>query len=258
MAWVKEFGAVSGSASSVDVTVPAGGVAAGSTLILAAVAGDALDSITDDGGNTWTILGAENVGATSTHVALAYCVVTTPLAENDVITVNETSGTTTRWAITVQNFSEAITSVDGGDWFDNGGSSTAVLTAGDATTNDTSGLIFAGFALVNPGRTFTAGASFTAGTKQASTVGSGDRAVVAQWRYVGSGTYDTPASLNSSGTWVGMSQGFGLDAGSPPTGTVVAKVWNGSSWDVAVPRRWNGSSWDEAAPRVYDGSDWEG
>ena len=37
----------------------------------------------------------------------------------------------------------------------------------------------------------------------------------------------------------------------------ICKVWNGSSWVVALPKIWNGTSWVDAQARVWDGSEWK-
>jgi hypothetical protein len=37
----------------------------------------------------------------------------------------------------------------------------------------------------------------------------------------------------------------------------ICKIWNGSSWVVALPKVWNGSSWVNAQARIWDGSEWK-
>jgi len=37
----------------------------------------------------------------------------------------------------------------------------------------------------------------------------------------------------------------------------ICKVWNGSSWVVALPKAWNGTSWVDAQARIWDGSQWK-
>jgi hypothetical protein len=37
----------------------------------------------------------------------------------------------------------------------------------------------------------------------------------------------------------------------------ICKVWNGSSWVVALPKVWNGTSWVDAQARIWDGSQWK-
>ena len=37
----------------------------------------------------------------------------------------------------------------------------------------------------------------------------------------------------------------------------ICKVWNGSTWVVALPKVWNGTSWVNAQARIWDGSEWK-
>jgi hypothetical protein len=37
----------------------------------------------------------------------------------------------------------------------------------------------------------------------------------------------------------------------------ICKLWNGSSWVVALPKVWNGTSWVDAQARIWDGSQWK-
>lgn len=209
MSHVAEFTNASGPGAAIGVAVS--GINIGDTLCLgAAVISSGSDfTITDDAGNTW-ILSSGTVSATTTHGILAYCAVESVPTE---ITVTDNSGTATRWAVAVEQFNDEYTSVAGSDSFDNGGNSTAVLSAGTVTTDDSNSLVFVAYCLVNSGRVFTQGAGFSVGSKVISTGGSGERAIVCQWRYASAGSHTTEASLNSGGTWIGLSQGLGLDDG---------------------------------------------
>lgn len=223
MTHVGEFStAGAGSAASGVLTVPAGGVSVGETLFVgvASIAPGTV-SATDDAGNTYTLDQSRTITSATSHIALLHTVVTSALAENDEITV-AFGATVTRWAIQAQYFDDEVTSVDTGDWGDNGGAGTTALDMGDPASDDTSGLYVVAVNMLNVGRTFTPGAGWTAGTKVQSTVGTGDRAIQMMWR-TGTGAQSATATFNTSGSFVGASQGYGLDAG-PSTTPLVAMV----------------------------------
>ena len=218
MTRILDFGGGSTGNTPTTVTVPSPGVAVGETIVVAvgvlngSLVTNPATTITDSGGNEYAVVTTAQMTGSTTGVLLAYSVATHALASGATITFTP-GNDPSRTAVSVQVFDEEVTSRGTSD-SGVAETATATLTAGSPSSTDTAALYVAAWCLVNSGRTFTPGAGWTAGTKQVSTNGSGDRAIVVQSRY-GDGTLTTPATLNSSGTWIGVSIGLGLDEAPP-------------------------------------------
>ena len=265
MAWVKEASNVSSASSATCVvTVPTGGFPSGHLLVVGAVAvvsgaSNPNLTVTDSQGNTWvndrTIA---PITGQNTYVTLTSTIVTTTLNAGDTITVTGAGNTPNRIAVTIQEFDDTISGKDTGSTNDNGGTSSASVNSGSFTTANADNLIVNVVGLVSAARIPTAGTNYTLGTKVASTNGTGDRAVYAQWRYVTStGSYTTPSTLNTGSIYGSLGQGYIISTGGgggPRTGK--AKVWNGSAWVSHPVKVWNGSSWVEHPAKGHDGTQW--
>src|SRR5690348_16009502 len=111
MAWVKEFSGISNTAatSTLAVTVPAGGVAAGHFLVLGIAnsgTGTATWGVTDSRSNTWTVNLSDQVTTTGNTGTMATCVLTTSLQAGDTITMTSSTGTIDRIAASFQEFDD--------------------------------------------------------------------------------------------------------------------------------------------------------
>lgn len=260
MAWVKEFSGISNTSATntLVVTVPAGGVSAGHFLALGiSSSGTGLPTwnITDSRSNTWTVHGVDQVAALGNFGTLASCVLTTTLQAGDIITITSTSGVVDRMAAGIEEFDDIVTGIDTMSTNDNGGASSAAPTSLNFTTTQNDELLIGVINMVSAGRVYTATAPWTQGTKILTTSGSGDRAVVVQWRTVSStGSYAASGTFNSSATYSMLAAGFRTTGAVPRTGK--AKVWNGSAWVSHPAKVWNGSAWVDHPMKAWDGANW--
>lgn len=259
--FVAEFGAVSGAGGNVsEVQIPVPGtIPAGDSLVVSVVTlstgGPNMSiSASDSKSNVWTHLATEVVGATFTSAHLAYCRVTTELTSSDTITITYPLSTTSRSAISVAQFNDVLTH-DVGEGGNSDTSTTVLVTDPTAVTAEASELVFGAFGLVNAGRVFTATNGFTGLTKLVSDGGSGNRAIVPEYKYVGTtGAQTANGTLDVGGTWAGLVQTFTLAAA--PSRSGMPKVWNGNAWVQQSAKVWNGSSWVEHRMKSWDGSSW--
>jgi hypothetical protein len=196
-------------------------------------------TVADPRGNTWTVAASVNAASTTT-LHLFVCRVATALLVGDVITV--TSGTSvTRMAVGVEDFTDTTYGAD--KTATNTGSSASLSSGVTAATIQANELIVGAFALTNSGRTFTAAGSFTAATKVVSSGGSGDRAVVVEWKYVTStGTQEATGTLNSSGGYAGAVATLKSVNDAPGVTALTAYEWNGTSLVALTPYRWTGAA----------------
>lgn len=264
MAWVKEFSGISNTpvTNTLQVTVPAGGVPAGHFLVLGIAhrgTGTPTWAVTDSRSNTWTInptFGTDLIGATADGGVMATCVVATTLLAGDTITMTSSTGTIDRIAACFEEFDDNVTQVaaDAGSTNDNGGAQGNVLTSGTFNTTQNDELLIGVLNMVSIGRVFTQDAPWTAGTKIATSSGSGDRAVVVVWRTVSStGTYAATGTFNTSAFYSFLAAGYKIST-TPRTG--YAKVWDGGAWVSHPAKVWNGSAWVTHKMRGWDGSGW--
>jgi hypothetical protein len=259
MAWVKEFSAISNvsATNTLAVTVPSGGVPAGHFLALGIAhrgTGAATWTVTDSRLNTWTVNLTKAVGATTDGVVLASSVLATTLLPGDTITATSGTGTVDRIAICVEEFNDTITAFDIGSTFDNGGVASTTPNSGNFTTTQSTELLVGALNMVSIGRVYTPDALWTAGTKIATSSGTGDRAIVMQWRSVAStATYNSSGTFNSSALFSAAGAGFKANASSR---SGKAKVWDGSAWVSHPAKVWDGSAWVAHNMRGWDGSSW--
>jgi hypothetical protein len=260
MAWIKEFSGISNTSvtNTLQVTVPAGGVAAGHFLVLGIASsgtGTPTWSVTDTRSNTWTSNLKDEITTTGNTGAMVTCVVSITLQAGDIITLTSTTGTVDRIAACFEEFDDTVTAIDTSSSNDNGGASGSALTSGNFTTTQNSELLIGVLNMVSIGRVFTATSPWTAGTKIATSSGSGDRAVVVVWQIVSTtGTYAATGTFNSSALYSFLGAGFKTSAVVSRTGK--AKVWNGSSWESHPAKVWNGSAWVDHPMKAWDGSSW--
>lgn len=260
--FVQEFGSGSTSSSATTTyqvnvvgTVPVGDALVASIVSLNGVSPIASVSAVDSKGNTWNFLYSDQVGSTSTVTHMLYANITNALTSSDTITFTY-SDSFTRTAVHIAQFNDTLTPDMRADG-DNGGVSwNTLLTNATATTSQANELVVGAWGLVNAGRIFTATNGFTTLTKYASVVGSGERAIAAEYKYVSAtGAYTANGTLNSSGTASGIVQTFTLSA-APPARSGRPKVWNGTAWVAHDAKVWNGTAWVEHEAKAYDGSSW--
>lgn len=259
MAHIQEIpGFFNSSNTDCVITVPAGGIPVGALLVLGIGTNAAtLPSITvtDDAGNTWSDDGSIQTAASgSTHQFRA--VVGNSLAVGQHINVHFAAALS-KCAVSVQQFDDGIIAVDGGANGNSGGASSNVPTTGAFTPTHASALIVATFGLVSAGRTFTAGGSYAAGTKVATTAGAGDRAVVMEWQYVAViASYVGNGSLNSSSLYGAVARAYALGDPGAPGGTGKAKVFVGGAWTSHPFKTWNGTAWQTHLGKRWNGTAW--
>jgi hypothetical protein len=261
MAWVKEFSATSSvsATNTLIATVPAGGVSAGHFLVLGIAhrgTGVATWGVTDSRSNAWTVNLTKAVGAATGDAAvMVTCVVATTLQAGDTITMTSSTATVDRIAACFEEFDDIVTAIDTSSTNDNAGASSASPTSLSFTTTQNDELLIGVLNMVSIGRVYTPDAPWTAGTKIATSSGTGDRAVVVQWRTVATtGSYAASGTFNSSALYAFVGAGFKTSAVAPRTGK--AKVWNGSAWVAHPAKVWNGSSWVAHPMKGWDGSSW--
>jgi hypothetical protein len=280
--WVKDFGVENGAATlaTQTVTVPAGGVAAGNSLLISAVAnnsttGQDLSSITDSKGNTYVVDVTPSSGITTT-VGIAHASITTALVSGDTLTFTWPTGNL-RYAISVSEFTDSITSVNStqpGTTYTGTSPSIASFSTGVANT-----LVFGGWGLVNSGRVLTAGSGYTLGTKYVNTAG-GNRAVQSMWKYAPSTTSTAfNATADLSGQFTMGAAVYVLSSGSNAgtlsasipklTGNVGDQTTNPATLAKSIPlltsnikgspdwhqlKEWDGTAW--RVVKAWDGTSW--
>lgn len=204
MSLVQDFG--SGSAledqTSHQVTVPSA-VPVGSTLIISAgIAGTVLASAQDTKGNVYIPVGADR-GV----VHVLYSRIDTALASGDTVTVNYDANAT-RSAVSVLHFSETLEST-GAIPSDSGRVSGNTISVGPTGAMNVGDLVIASVWLASAGRELTGTNGSTAATKYASSVATGNRAIVPAYKYVtAAGPQTVDGTLNSGAVWEAIGSGF--------------------------------------------------
>jgi hypothetical protein len=259
MAHIQEIPGFFNTSNTVcTVTVPAGGIPVGALLILGIGTNAATlptITVTDAAGNTWSNDGEIQTAASgSTHQFRA--VVGNSLAAGQLITVTFAAALS-KCAVSVQQFDDGIIAIDGGSNGNSGGASSNTPTTGAFTPTHASALLVATFGLVSAGRVFTAGGSYTAGTKVATTSGAGDRAVVMEWQYVSViASYVGNGTLNSSSLYGAVARSYALGTPGASGGTGKAKVFVGGAWTSHPFKTWNGTAWQTHLGKRWDGTAW--
>jgi hypothetical protein len=256
---VQEFSGIQNTSSTTcAVTVPAGGIPAGDLLVLGIETNaTALPTVTvtDTAGNTWTLDGQiQTASSGSTHQFRA--VLATALNAGDTITVT-LAAALSRIAVSVQHFDDGIIAVDNGANGNNGGASSSFPTTDIFGTTHADALIVGTMGIVSAARTFTAGTDYTAGTKVATTNGSGDRAVVMQWQYVSAiDDYVSNGTFNTGSLYGAIARAYALGDPGDPGGTGKAKVFVGGAWTAHPFKTWNGTAWQTRTAKRWNGTTW--
>lgn len=260
--YVAEYSGVTNNGGSTTTVTLSGGVPVGDSLVIAIVTQKSsapvrYATVSDTHSNTWRFVRSNLITGTDTVVTLMYSYIINPLSSGNTITVKH-QAPIDRAAVSVVHFNDPLTA-DVGNEGDNGGTASATLvTAATATTADASELVFGMFGLLSASRIFTATNGFTGLTKVFTTNGSSDRAIVPEYKYVGStGTYTANGTLDSGSIYGGIVQTFRL---AVPADTRYGrpKVWDGGSWNEHDAKTWNGSSWDFHRVKGRVTGDWVG
>lgn len=223
MSFVQEFGVGSTSSIGGPITLAAPSIPIGATLIVPVAitggAGNAIPIVTDDAGNTYTLVASETVTDSTSKAFVLYSNITNGTPGNMVISF---SASIARSAVNVAHFDETL--VPGPSAVnDNSGISTATILVGPTVPVPAGSLVFGAGVLVNSGRTFTGTNGMTTLTKRTSMVGGGDRAVISAYKYADADAGQTlDGTLVGSGIYGGIVQTFSLYQGPPPiTGAVL-------------------------------------
>lgn len=203
-----------GGANATSVVVPiTSAVPVGSLLVALAVCNSASGvTITDSKGNTWT---GDNL-YTATGVATTFMwssKVTHALAAGDSVTLTF-GASVSRPAVVIEAF-DAPANDSVGNTGTGTNTSTGTSTSSVSVVN-ASALVVCGVTLLSSGRTLTAPAGWSMGSKIVSTGGTSDRAVAMTWQYQTSSGFVTPTGpiQNSSGQYSAASVVY--EPGSPP------------------------------------------
>lgn len=259
MGHVQEFsGFFNTSNTDCVITVPAGGIPAGDTLILGIGTNAATlpaITVTDDAGNTWLNDGDIQTAA-SGSTAQFRTILENTLAAGTHINVHFAAALS-KCAASVQHFDDGIVAIDNGANGNNGGSSSNAPTTASFSTTHPNVLIVATFGLVSAARVLTAGAGYTAGTKVATTNGSGDRAVVMEWQYAAAiDTFVANGTLNSSSLYGAVARAYATGDPGAPGGSGKPKVLTGGSWIGHPAKKHNGTSWQTHVAKRHNGVSW--
>lgn len=221
-AFVKEFsGITSASSATTTVTVPVGGVPVGHALYIATANYNSATNITsasagDNKGNGYLSIVTLQSGLTTTSISTFLCNITAALVAGDIITLTPNISTD-RMAVTVFEFDEPLNE----DWIltdDAGGNTVTTLSIGPTpTTRFANELVVGAFVIHDSTRSFTPGATYTAGTKVDTAAGSDDRSIVMEYKTVSStGPQTTNGTLDAGSPYVGINQT--LHFNTPGTG----------------------------------------
>ncbi len=260
--FLQQFGGSGFSASSITVPVPGGGIAAGHSLVISVVAltnvAPTVSSVaaSDTSGNSYIFLADTLQGVTlqTTNVSMLYCNVTSALQAGDVITLTP-DRSISRMAASVYEFDVVLTPdthavAESGD-----NTITSLVIGPSPTTAANDEIVVGAFALVNAGRTFTVGAGYADGTKVVTTAGSGERAIVAEYKFVSTtGPQTADGTLNSNGYFAGALQTFTYADAAARSGK--AKVWDGTAWTSHSAKVWDGTAWVAHDMKGWNGTAW--
>lgn len=175
IASVKAIGTgTTNSGTSVSISVPVGGVAAGNLLAVwvgfSPFSGDPVSSyaftVTDAQGNTYSAATDQSTTVFGSEGQLFYTVVTTPLLAADAITVTKTSVAAPIVAV-AHEFSGTFSSPLDADLTATGTGTSA--TVGPVSASQVPVLLVAGVTASPTGTTFTAGATFTESAEAGTT-----------------------------------------------------------------------------------------
>ncbi len=176
-------------------------------------------TVTDTKSNTYSV-NVEIQASATDMTAVFSAPITNALTTSDTLTVAFSDGTHNRWAISVEEFDDILTSpLD--KTVTNTGSGTSLTTTATATTTAANELVFGGFGVANSSaKTFTPGSGFSSSPQQTTSAGTTDRGVWNEWKYVTSnGAQTASATLNVSTTWSAIGATYKSSSGgnNPPT-----------------------------------------
>lgn len=265
MAWVSETGATAIDSSVLTVTVPSGGYAAGAFLVAGVGTSNLPTSVTlsDTRGNVWSadIAAYEQTeGITGKGSAYQFhTVVTTALQAGDSITVTFVSSPVppARSIGVIECFDDDISGVDVASAHTTEGVQQKDITSGATPSTASPNQLAVGvIALNNSGQTTSPEGGYVSGSKYVTSAGSGNRAIIMQWKYISSiGIQEMVATCSASAYWAATVQTYALgEVGSDRSG--LAKVWTGDAWEQKPAKVWNGTDWQPHEMRAWDGADW--
>jgi len=198
------FGSSVTSSTSATFTFSAA-VSAGHTLIGAVnttvVSATPTITVVDSKSNTYTV--DAQVDSNSTDLTVVFSAnITNALTTSDTLTITFNDGTHNRWAISVEEFDDIMTTPRDKTVI-NGGIGTSMTSTATATTTAANELVFGGFGVANSSaKTFTVGSGFSSSTYRTTSAGSSDRGVWNEWQYVTStGAQTAAATVSVSTTW---------------------------------------------------------
>jgi hypothetical protein len=214
IAFVKDFSDSQDFLSTTTVTVPAGGVAAGNTLIIVYYIPSStggVTSVSDTRGNTYTIHGTESLG--SLVAVLISASISTALISGDTITLSNPSGES-GLAICSEFSGLASSSIDqytsGDIAFD-----TALSCGPTGTTVQADELVFSAFFAGSNSVTFTPGSGFTQ-TDTGGYPGAPSYTYLNQYKVVSAtGTQTATATASAATAAIGLLATFKAEAGTP-------------------------------------------
>lgn len=209
IAFVKTLGSANSKSSATTIQIaslPAAGVAAGDTVVVAvtgSTASIALSSVTDSKGNTYTIL-TDRAGTTS-RLSIAASVISTALTTLDTITATFASAQGIR-VIVANEFSglgvtQDVTAVAAA------GTSASPSVGPSATTTQAATLTFAAFSVSNAtaSGTFTQGSGYTKDQEATTGTTSTNRSLATEHRInAATGTQTANGTYATSMAWDGV------------------------------------------------------
>jgi chitodextrinase len=207
IAFVKSLGTATAenTGGSLALTVPAGGVAAGDTVVVAADmsggGGVTISTITDTRGNTYTVDSTLKHPSTGVNTFIGSGYIATPLQAGDKITITFAASYYSERVMAATEF-RGLSAVGRLDKLATGtGTSTTPASAATATTTAAPELVIGGFG-TSSAATFTPATGFTA--LASATVGSGSnaRSVYECYQVVqATGQYRASGTLSVSSYW---------------------------------------------------------
>lgn len=209
-------GTMNASGVTLDIAVPGGVAIPAGRLLVLGVCTNAIAlpvvTTTDAAGNVWTNDGEITNGAATASTHQFRSALTAPLLPGQLITVHfPGAGAVTRAAAAALEFNNTLAAVDGGAVNNNGGVASAAPTTGNMAIAANNALIVGALGLTSSGRIFTPAAGYTAGVKVVSTSGSGDRALVMEWKTVAAaGAYPANGTLDSGSIYGFVGRGYAL------------------------------------------------
>jgi hypothetical protein len=237
--------------NQLTLTVPAGGVAVGDTIIVVgskASETQTIASVTDSRGNAYTVdLRVLDGAASGMGYAIASGFASTALAAGDTITITYegTTSYTNRWGIAYEFAGLALNAAD--VTATSGGFGTQLSSGTTAATTQAGELVFGAFDVQQAAPTFTAGAGYQALTGAPSAAVAG-QSLQSEFGVVSTtGTQTALATLAANKTWLGAAVTYRAATG--PANTTPPNV-TGSATQGSTLSTDNGT-WSGTPPISY-------